>query len=136
MGILKNVTKDKLVHFQGDKGHGATSDAPQEIQLGPRVTFAKSSKPPQGIPTPRVAIERMPNPRVAIKKATINKAMSDNVPNYTPRELGAKLIHLIRLAASNRARIQYRHQMSLRRQDCNERAQLIHDKETGEYLNY
>ncbi len=100
------------------------------------MTFAESSKPPQEIPTPRVAIEKMSNPRVAIKKVTINKAMSNDVPNYTPRELGAKLNHLICSAANNRARIQNRHQMSLHHQDRNKRAQLIHDKETGEYLNY
>ncbi len=100
------------------------------------MTFAESSKPPQEISTPRVAIEKMPNPRVAIKKATIDMVMNKDVQNYTPRELGAKLNHLIRLAANNRARIQNRHQMSLRCQDHKERAQLIHDKETGEYLNY
>ncbi len=100
------------------------------------MTFAESSKPPQEIPTLRVVIEKMPNPRVAIEKATIDKGMSDKVPNYTPKELGAKLNYLIRIAANNRARIQNRHQMSLRHQDRNKRAQLIHDKETREYLNY
>ena len=126
---------DELFNKQLTSTAEAT-EPPQEIQPSPRVTFAESSKPPQEIPTPRVAIEKMPNPRVAIKKATIDKAMSNDVPNYTPRELGAKLNHLIRLAANNRARIQNRHQMSLCRQDRNNRAQLIHEKETGEYLNY
>ncbi len=126
---------DELFNKQLTSTAKAT-EPPQEIQPRPRVTFAESSKPPQEIPTPRVAIEKMPNPRVAIEKATIDKAMSDDVPNYTPRELGANLNHLIRLAANNRARIQNCHQMSLRRQDRNKRAQLIHDKETGEYLNY
>jgi hypothetical protein len=112
------------------------TEPPQEIQPRPRVTFAELSKPPQEIQTPRVAIEKMPNPRVTIKKATIDKEMSNDIPNSTPRELGAKLNHLIRLAANNRARIQNCHQMSLRCQDRNERAQLIQDKETGEYLNY
>ncbi len=126
---------DELFHKQLTSTAKATEPL-QEIQPRPRVTFAGSSKPPQEIPTPRVTIEKMPNPRVAIEKATINKTMSDNVPNYTPRELGAKLNHLIRLAANNRARIQNRHQMSLRHQDRNKRAQPIHDKETGEYLNY
>ncbi len=110
------------------------AEPPQEIQPSPRVIFAETSKPPQEIPTPRVAIEKMPNPRVTIKKTTIDKAMSNNPPH--PRELGAKLNHLIRLAVNNRARIQNHHQTSLRRQDHNKRAQLIHDKETGEYLNY
>ncbi len=73
-----------------------TTEPPQEIQPSPRMTFAKLSKPPQEIPTSRVAI----------KKATIDKAMSNDIPNYTPRELGAKLNHLICLAANNRARIQ------------------------------
>ncbi len=126
---------DELFNKQLTSTAKAT-EPPQEIQPSPRVTFAKSSKPPQEIPTPKVAIEKIPNPRVAIKKATINKAMSNDIPNYTPRELGAKLNHLIRLAANNRARIQHPHQMSLRRQDHSKRAQLIHNKETGEYLNY
>jgi hypothetical protein len=126
---------DELFNKQLTSTAKAT-EPPQEIQPRTRVTFAKLSKPPQEIPTPRVAIEKMPNPRVAIEKATIDKAMSNDVPNYTPRELGAKLNHLIRLAANNRARIQICHQMSLCRQDHNKRAQLIHDKETGEYLNY
>ncbi len=113
-----------------------TKETTQEIQPSPRLTFAESSNPPQEIPTPRVAIEKMPNPRVAIKKATIDKAISDDLPNYTPRELGAELNHLIRLAANNRARIQNCHQMNLRRQDRNKKAQLIHNNKTGEYLNY
>ncbi len=111
-----------------------TAEPPQEIQPTPRVTFAETSKPPQEIPTPRMVHEKMPNPRVAIKKATINKAMNNDLPH--PRELGTKLKHLIQIAANNRARIQNCHQMSLHRQDHNKRAQLIHDNETGEYLNY
>ncbi len=126
---------DELFNKQLTSTAKAT-EPPQEIQPRPRVTFAKSSKPPQKIPTPRVAIGKMSNPKVAIEKATINKAMSNDVPNYTPRELGAKLNHLIRLAANNRARIRNCHQMNLRCQYHNKRAQLIHDIETGEYLNY
>ena len=41
----------------------------------------------------------------------------------------------IRNLAMQRARIPQRHQMQTR-QDQRERAQLIHDKETGEYLKY
>jgi hypothetical protein len=111
---------DELFNKQLTSTAKAT-EPPQEIQPRPRVTFAVSSKPPQEISTPRVAIEKMPNPRVAIKKATINKAMSNDVPNYTPRELGAKLNHFIRLAANNRARIQNHHQMSPRCQDCSKK---------------
>ncbi len=111
-----------------------TTEPPQEIQPSPRVTFAKTSKPPQEIPTPRVVHEKRPNPRVAIKKATINKAMNNDLPH--PRELGTKLKHLIQIAANNRARIQNCHQMSLRHQDHNKQAQLIHDRETGEHLNF
>jgi hypothetical protein len=111
-----------------------TAEPPQEIQPSPRVTFAEMSKPPQEIPTPRVVHEKIPNPRVAIKKATINKATNNNLPH--PRGLRTKLKHLIGIAANNRARIQNCHQMILRRQDHNEQAQLIHDKETGEYPNY
>jgi hypothetical protein len=39
-------------------------------------------------------------------------------------------------AINNRARISQRHQMNLRQSQCNKRAQLIHNKETGEFLNY
>ena len=103
------------------------AEPPEVIQPSPRVAFAESSKPPQDTPTPRAAIEKMPNPRVAIEKATIDKAMSKEAP---------KSNHPISIATNNRARIQNRHQMSLRRQDQNKRAQLIHDKETRQYLNY
>jgi hypothetical protein len=91
-----------------------TAEPPQEIQPSPRVTFAEMSKPPQEIPNPRVVHEKRPNPRVAIKKATINKAMNNDLPH--PRELGTKLKHLLGIAANSRARIQNCHRMSLRHQ--------------------
>jgi hypothetical protein len=75
-----------------NKGLTSTVDVagpPQEKQPSPRVIFADMSKPLQEIPTPRVAIEKTPNPRVTIETATIDKAISDDLPH--PRELGAKL---------------------------------------------
>ncbi len=42
----------------------------------------------------------------------------------------------MQLTATQQARIPQRHQMQLQMQDQREQAQLIHDKETVEYLKY
>jgi hypothetical protein len=61
------------------------------------------------------------------------------IPHKRAKEMSqerAKMHHLICAATNSRARIPQRHQMNLRQSKRNKQAKLIHNKETGEFLNY
>ena len=94
------------------------------------------------MPTPRVA-NATPTPRVSTTrqfkvKATIDKPILtkertkavDDTPGRT------RLKEYLRAARESKARILQRNRMSPRRHNPTERIQLIHDADTGEYLNY
>jgi hypothetical protein len=121
----------------------ATTKPPQETQPAtPRV--AKDTPNPRvatGMSTPKVPDETPPTPRVSTArpnkiKATIDKPIltTEKATNETLNR--ARLKDLLRVARLNRARIPQRHQMNLRRNTPTERIQLVHNTETGEYLNY
>jgi len=122
----------------------ATAKPPQEQQpAAPRVTSeTPNPRVANQIPTPRVA-NAMPTPRVSTTrqlkvKATIDKPILtkertktvDDTPGRT------RLKEYLRAARESKARIPQRNRMSPRRHNPTERIQLIHDAETGEYLNY
>ena len=131
-------TQSKRVTFE------ATTKPPQEQQpAAPRV--ANETPTPRvinEIPTPRVTnatpTQRMSTTRQPKVKATIDKPIltkerriaTDDTPGRT------QLKEYLRTARDNRARIPQRHRTSPRRHNPTERIQLIHDAETGEYLNY
>ncbi len=100
----------------------------------PRVTN------PVDKPTPRVASQsNAPTPRVASQSNAPTPRVEATAPFAKTKEIPpeqAKMRQLIRAAINNRARIPQRHQMNLRQSQRIEWAQLIHDKETGEFLNY
>ncbi len=123
---------------------------PQEVQTAPRVTnLSKSVKERTAInaaiinkpltintPPPRVetsvdktSILNMPPPRVVeSSKADREKIMLN--PNRI------KLQQHISNSANNRARIHHHHQMALCNNNQREHEQLVHDTDTGNYLNY
>ena len=96
----------------------------------PRVTFESSVKPPA--PSPRVeTIEPANEPRIQVNKkrmsvsdANIEKTIQNASNKRTVRVPLARMLARRQQLTNNSHRI------------LRERAQLIHDKETGEYLNY
>ncbi len=117
---------------------------PQAITEYRQVTFAEASKPPQETqPTQRETNERptlrVVTPHPSITNATGNKPILQKIPPPNAKENFLEIIklqQLIRNTTNSRARIPQHHQMILHRQDHLERAQLIYDQESGEYLNY
>jgi hypothetical protein len=100
--------------------------------------------PPRQVPreeatTPRVANPvNKPTPRVANPVNKLTPRVESTAPHEKAKEISperAKMRQLIRTMTNSRARIPQRHQMNLCQSQHNERAQLIHDKETGEFLN-
>jgi hypothetical protein len=80
-----------------------------------------------------------PTPRVANPVDTPTPRVEATPPQEKAKEISperAKMLQLIRAATNSRARIPQRHQINLHQSQCNKWAQLIHDKETGEFLNY
>jgi hypothetical protein len=129
----------------------ATTTPPQETQPAtprvtndmpiPRVATAMSTlRMPNETPTPRVP-NKTPTPRVSTARPNKVKAMIDK-PMLTTKKATdetpdrARLKDLLWVARINRARILQRHQMNLLRNTPTEWSQLVHDVETGEYLNY
>ncbi len=101
--------------------------------------------PPRQVPTeeattPRVANPvNKPTPKVVNPVYTPTPRVKATIPHKKAKEMSqerAKMRQLIRAATNSRARIPQRHQMNLRQSRRNKRAQSIHDKETGEFLNY
>jgi hypothetical protein len=139
-----NKTPTRKVTFDG------ATKPPQEVQAAPRVNnMSKSVKKcttiktaiidkPLTIDTPpprgetsinETPILDVPPPRVAESpKADREKIMLN--PNLI------KLRQHISNSANNRSRIHHRHQMALRNDNQREQAQLVHDTDTGNYLNY
>jgi hypothetical protein len=96
----------------------------------PRVTFEPTVKPPA--PSPRVEItEPAKEPRIQVNK----KRMSVSDANIEKTIQNASNKRNVRVPL---ARVLARRQQSTTNSHriLRERAQLIHDKETGEYLNY
>jgi hypothetical protein len=95
----------------------------------PRVTFESSVKPPA--PSPRVEITEPANaPRIQMNK----KRMSGSDANIEKAIQNASNKRTVRVPL---ARVLVRRQQSITNSHriLREQAQLIHDKETGEYLN-
>ncbi len=101
--------------------------------------------PPRQVPreeatTPRVANPvNKPTPRMINPVEMPTPRVDATIPHKKAKEMSqerAKMRHLIHAATNSRARIPQRHQMNLHQSERSERAQLIHDKETGEFLNY
>ena len=110
------------------------NQAPQAQTLPPRQV------PREEATTPRVAnpVDKS-TPRVINPVNMPTSRVDATIPHKKAKEMSqerTKMRHLIRAATNSRAGIPQRHQMSLRQSNCNEQAQLIHDKETGEFLNY
>ncbi len=90
-------------------------------------------------PPKQVPREEATTPRVANPVNTPTPRVDATIPHKKSKEMSQKranMRHLIRKAPNSRARIPQRHQMNLHQSKRNEQAQLIHDKETGEFLNY
>ena len=133
-------TQSKRVTFE------ATAKPPQELQpTAPRVV---SEMPTPRVvnktPTPRVANET-PTPRVSTTRQSKVKATIDK-PILTKERIRKKTVddtpertrlkEYLRSASDRRARIPQRNRPNPRRHNPTERIQLIHDADTGEYLNY
>jgi hypothetical protein len=104
-------------------------EEPTPPEPEPRATFEPTAKPPA--PPPRVEITEPERPRIQMNKkqmsvnnTTIEKQIQKASNKCTLR------VPLARVLARNQ-RMTINSQRILR-----ERAQLIHDKETGKYLNY
>jgi len=99
------------------------------VKQEPRVTFEPSVKP--SAPSPRVEITEPEIPRIQLN----NKQMSINDANIKKSIQNANNKCTVRVPLARvLARSQHLRTNSYR--ILQERAQLIHDKETGEYLNY
>jgi hypothetical protein len=95
-------------------------------------------------PTPRVIIET-PTPRVSITRQSKVKATIDK-PILTKERIRKKTVddtpertrlkEYLRSASDRRTRIPQRNKLNPRRHNPTESIQLIHDADTGEYLNY
>ncbi len=105
-------------------------EQPAQTEPEPRVTFEPTVKPPA--PPPRMEkiqpeaarIIQMNKKQMSVSDATIEKPIQKAGDKHTKRAPLAKV-----LARNQR--------LSLNSQQIlQERAQLIHDKETGKYLNY
>jgi hypothetical protein len=101
--------------------------------------------PPRQVPreeatTPRVAnLVHKPTQRVINPVDTPTPRVDATIPHKKTKEMSqerAKMHHLMCAATNSRARIPQRHQMNLHQSKRNKQAQLIHDKETGEFLIY
>ena len=93
----------------------------------------------QTLPPRQVSREEATTPRVANPVNTPTPRVDATIPHEKSKEMSqerAKMRHLIRAATNSRATIPQRHQMNLCQSEHNKKAQLIHDKETGEFLNY
>ena len=120
-----------------------------------RVTFEANAKPPQELqpvaprvvnktPTPRVAIEtptpRMSTTRQSKVKATIDKPIltKERIRKKTVEDTPerTRLKEYLRSASDRRARIPQRNRPNPHRHNPTKQIQLIHDADTGEYLNY
>ncbi len=100
-----------------------------QAEQKPRVTFEPSAKPPA--PSPRVEITKPDRPRIQLNKkrmsvnnANIEKSIQNTSNKHTVRVPLARVLARSQRLTTNSQRI------------LQERAQLIHDRETGEYLNY
>jgi hypothetical protein len=127
-----------------------------------RVTFDTTTKPPQEqqptaprvankTPTPRVVSEistprvayATPSPRVSTTRQSKAKAKIDK-PILTKEGMKAvndtsgrsRLKEYLCTTQESRARIPQRNRLSPRRHNPTKRIQLVHDADTGEYLNY
>jgi hypothetical protein len=101
-------------------------EQPAQAEPEPRVTFEPTVKPPA--PPPRMEIVQPEAARIIqtnkVSDATIEKPIQKASNKHTKR------VPLARVLARNQW-LTLNSQQILR-----ERAQLIHDKETGKYLNY
>jgi hypothetical protein len=96
----------------------------------PRVTFEPSAKPPA--PSPRVEITKPANePRIQVNKKRMN--VSDANTEKVIQNASNKRTVRVPLA---RVLARRQHSTNNSHRILRERAQLIHDKKTGEYLNY
>jgi hypothetical protein len=111
-------------------GIRSTAKVGQTTQPNPTCT----NTPPRQVPREEAATPRVANP------VDMPTSRADaTIPHKKSKEMSqerAKMRHLICEATNSRARILQRHQMNLRQSECNKQAQLIHNKETGEFLNY
>jgi hypothetical protein len=141
--ILNNLAKTsttKAKQFTFDKATApphetspttqATVPTPRTITR-PSITSAIIDKPITETSTLRVqatneepTVNKIPPPRVQAK------------PTKEPSLQQAKICLHICKATTNRARLQQHYTRQLRQQEQRERIQLIHNKDTGEFLNY
>ncbi len=108
-------------------------EQPAQPEPEPRVTFEPTVKPPAlPAPPPRMKIIQpeaariiqMNKKQMSVSDATIEKPIQKASNKHTKRVLLARVLARNQWQALNSQRI------------LRERAQLIHDKETGKYLNY
>jgi hypothetical protein len=101
---------------------------PRVEDIRTRLTPLTFQSPPSDIP--ETTSEQTPTPRVR-NKNEVTVSEKNKIKAINRDQIKGNIRNL----AIQRARIPQRHQMQTR-QDHRERAQLIHDKETGEYLKY
>jgi hypothetical protein len=97
----------------------------------PSITTASIDKPITKTSTPSV--------QATNEEPTVNKIPPRRVqakPTKEPSLQQAKILSHICKAATNRARLPQRYTRQLWQQEQRERIQLVHDKDTGEFLNY
>jgi hypothetical protein len=123
----------------GIKGMQALQKLDKLLNKTPEATTPRVTNPVDK-PTPRVANQsNAPTPRVASQSNTPPPRVEVTAPSAKTKEIPperAKMRQLICAAINNRARIPQQHQMNLCQSQRKEQAQLIHDKETGEFLIY
>ncbi len=111
-----------------------------ELEALQKLDELLNQAPQAQTPPPRqVPREEATTPRVANPVDTPTPRVKATIPHKKAKEMSqerAKMRHFIRAATNSRARIPQRYQMNLYKSERNKWAQLIHDKKTGEFLNY
>ncbi len=122
-GIMELEALQKLDELINQAPQAQRTPPPRQVPREEATTPTVAN--PVDKPTPRVMNPvNMPTPRV---DATIPHKKAKKMSQER-----AEMHHLICAATHSRARIPQRHQMNLRQSKCNERAQLIRDKEKQE----
>jgi hypothetical protein len=134
---ITTTTNDpmKTVTFSG------TTKPPAEDQSNSNSQVAIPAPRVQGAtPVPRVHIDiapsRIKHGPTTMAKATIDKPILTNIVRKDIKKTTVNQRDMIKEARNTRSRLGFRTHMSLRPQLQRERAQLVRDDDTGEFLKY
>ena len=141
MEALKNLDEllNKNSQVPSPKEQTTTPKVPMTTAPAPRVMNTKTT-----VHNPRVEVTTVAvhDPRVNNNKYEApqrERLATQQATPKTPKELPperAKVREMIQEKINQRARITQRHQMNLRNGKHQGQVQLVHNNETGEYLNY